>query len=109
MNSTPRSPLQDYIENICQFEQHEQLPPDLSVDISPRAVALSEQIAHWHNTRPVPDRWKPVLLGRTAARFGSTRELTAVALQHAGWRELRKAKHGASYWLPPTLLPNEEP
>jgi len=101
--------LQEFIATLTAVPTAQPQECTAPAEISTRAVALSEQINHWHDARPVPDRWKPALLGRIAARFGATRELAAVALQHAGWRELRKAKHGASYWLPPTLFPNEEP
>ncbi|MEI8363799.1 MAG: hypothetical protein WCG35_11365, partial [Betaproteobacteria bacterium] len=37
---------------------------------SHRVIKLAEQINTWHDKRPVPERWNPVMLGRIAALFG---------------------------------------
>lgn len=66
-----------------------------------RVIELAGRIATWHETRPVPDRWQPVLLGRVAARFGTCRELAAAALAYAGWTENRIGV--GSWWTAPAF------
>ena len=63
-----------------------------------RVIGLSEQLKTWHDTRPIPERWYPVQLGRLAAQFGTSRELTASALGYAGWVEKRSGT--ISFWQP---------
>lgn len=66
--------------------------------ISSRVIDLAEQIKAWHDTRPIPNRWYPVQLGRLAAQLGASRELTASALHYAGWVEKRIG--ASSFWQP---------
>lgn len=71
-----------------------------SIEPTQRVIDLATRINQWHDTRPVPERWQPVQLGRLAAQFGVTRETAAAALEYAGWKE---TKSGAtSLWTPPT-------
>jgi hypothetical protein len=72
---------------------------------SKRVINLAHKINEWHESRQVPERWQPVMLGRIAALFGVSRELAAAALQYAGWKEKRIG--ASSYWLPPTTLNNQ--
>ena len=69
---------------------------------SKRVIQLATQINAWHEKRIAPERWQPVMLGRLAALLGISRELTAAALQYAGWKESRKSN--TSLWLPQTNL-----
>lgn len=64
-------------------------------------LALADRLAVWHDTRPVPVRWQPVLLGRVAALFGVSRELAAAAMIHAGWTENRIGV--GSWWTAPAF------
>ena len=57
--------------------------------VSNRVIELADQIKAWHDTRPIPDRWQPVQLGRIAAQLNASRELTATALMYVGWIEKR--------------------
>lgn len=66
--------------------------------VSNRVIELADQIKAWHDTRPIPDRWHPVQLGRLAAQLSASRELTATALGYAGWIE--KQIGTRSYWQP---------
>lgn len=68
---------------------------------SHRVIELAEKINAWHDKRPVPERWQPVILGRIAALFGVTRELAAAGLQYAGWQEKRIGT--TSLWQAPTM------
>lgn len=66
--------------------------------VSNRVIELAEQINAWHDTRPIPERWQPVQLGRLAAQLNSSRELTAISLRYAGWVEKRSGTY--SLWQP---------
>ncbi|MDP1657742.1 MAG: hypothetical protein Q8L73_00125 [Methylotenera sp.] len=80
--------LKNYAPHDTQQQSH----------ISNRVIDLAEQIKSWHDTRPIPNRWYPVQLGRLAAQLGASRELTASALQYAGWVEKRIG--ASSFWQP---------
>jgi hypothetical protein len=80
--------LKTYASQDAQHQSH----------VSPRVIELAQQIKAWHDTRPVPDRWYPVQLGRLAAQLGASRELAAAALQYAGWVERRIG--AGSFWQP---------
>ena len=67
-------------------------------NLSNRVIELAAQIKIWHDTRPIPERWYPVQLGRLAAQFNATRELTATSLGYAGWIEKRSGT--ISFWQP---------
>ena len=58
--------------------------------VSTRVIELANQIKAWHDTRPIPDRWRPIPLGRLAAQLNASREVTAAALGYAGWVENRR-------------------
>ncbi len=64
--------------------------------VSNRVIELADQIKAWHDTRPIPERWHPVQLGRLAAQLNTSRELTATALGYAGWIEHRIGR--GSFW-----------
>ena len=66
--------------------------------VSNRVIELAEQIKAWHDTRPIPDRWRPIQLGRLAAQLNASRELTATALGYVGWIEKRSGT--TSFWQP---------
>ena len=66
--------------------------------VSNRVIELANQIKAWHDTRPIPDRWRPVQLGRLAAQLNTSRELTAAALGYAGWVEKQIGAH--KLWQP---------
>lgn len=66
--------------------------------VSTRVIELADQIKAWHDTRPIPDRWRPVPLGRLAAQLNASRELTAAALEYTGFIEKRSGTH--SLWQP---------
>lgn len=66
--------------------------------VSTRVIELAELIKAWHDTRPIPDRWHPVQLGRIAAHLNASRELTATALGYAGFIEKRSGN--ISFWQP---------
>ena len=66
--------------------------------VSTRVIELADQIKAWHDTRPIPDRWQPVQLGRLAAQLNASRELTAAALGYTGWVEKRVGAH--KVWQP---------
>ena len=73
---------------------------------SNRVTTLANQINTWHETRSVPERWQPVMLGRIAALFGISRELAATGLHYAGWKENRIG--AASLWQPTINFKNKE-
>jgi hypothetical protein len=79
------------IKNFKPATQHQS-------QASTRVIELADQIKAWHETRPIPDRWYPVQLGRAAAQFGVSRELAATALQYANWKEKRTG--ATSLWQP---------
>lgn len=81
-----------------QLENYKQPDARHQSHVSTRVIDLAEQIKSWHNTRPIPNRWYPVQLGRLAAQLGASRELTASALQYAGWVEKRIG--ASSFWQP---------
>ena len=66
--------------------------------VSSRVIELANQIRAWHDTRPIPDRWQPVQLGRLAAQLNVSRELTAAALGYEGWVEKQIGAH--KLWQP---------
>ncbi|PPC93909.1 MAG: hypothetical protein CTY33_05900 [Methylotenera sp.] len=66
--------------------------------VSIRVIELADQINAWHDTRPIPERWQPIKLGRLAAQLDASRELTAAALEQAGFYEKRIGTN--SLWLP---------
>ena len=66
--------------------------------VSNRVIELADQIKAWHDTRPIPDRWHAVQLGRIAAQLNASRDLTATALKYSGWVENRIANQ--SLWQP---------
>ena len=66
--------------------------------VSNRVIELADQIKAWHDTRPIPDRWHAIQLGRLAAQLNASRELTATALEYAGWIEKRVGAH--KFWQP---------
>lgn len=94
----------NYVQNFKNKVRAEELKCSITKHdkeqshVSSRVVELAQQIKAWHDTRPVPDRWHPVQLGRLAAQLGASRELTASALQYAGWVETRIG--AGSFWQP---------
>ena len=68
---------------------------------SQKALSLVEIINRWHECRPVPDRFRPIPLGRLSALLGHSREMTAAALILANWTEKKSAC--TSIWTPPNL------
>ena len=87
--------VQKFLEGLKHTpSQDTQHPPH----ISNRVIVLTEQIKTWHESRPVPERWYPVQLGRLAAQLNASRELTATALHYTGWVENRIG--AGSFWLP---------
>lgn len=93
--------MDSYHQNLRNYmEQLKSVTHNTSQSATSQRVAtLTARIQVWHETRPIPERWQPVALGRVAALFGTTRELAAVALQNAGWKEQRKG--GRSLWTAP--------
>lgn len=90
--------LHDYLENYKKLKnnplqnvQHQSL-------VSTRVIELADQIKAWHDTRLIPDRWRPIQLGRLAAQLNASRELTATALEYAGWVEKQIGAH--KLWQP---------
>lgn len=69
------------------------------LQVSEKVLSLVQQLTEWHNKRPVPDRWHPVILGRLAATFGVTNEVMAATLHYAGWKETKKSTY--SLWVAP--------
>lgn len=88
--------VHDFLEKLKNstpiLEQEQQL------HVSNRVIELAEQIKAWHDTRPIPERWRPIQLGRLAAQLNASRELTATALGYAGWNE--KRIRAQSLWQP---------
>lgn len=78
--------MNSYLERLKDLQLTQRPQPVVPTQ---RVMDLSVQINVWYKTLPVPDCWRPISLGRTAAMFGSTRELTASALQYGGWKEQR--------------------
>ena len=74
--------VQNFLESLKNPKPQDTQNPS---HISTRVIELSEQIKTWHETRPVPERWQPVQLGRLAAQLNASRDLTATALGLAGW------------------------
>jgi hypothetical protein len=75
-----------------------QTPPPFH---SQKALELAGIINRWHECRPVPERFRPIPLGRLSALLGHSREMTAAALALAHWTEKKSAC--ASIWTPPNL------
>ena len=90
--------MRDFVLSLTSHRDIAKSAPD-PLRPSERVLNLARQLAAWHDTRPVPDRWHPLLLGRVAARFGASRELAAAALIHAGWNENRIS--AGSWWTAP--------
>lgn len=88
--------VHDFLEKLRNTKPTEAL--EQQSHISNRVIELANQIKAWHDTRPVPERWHPVQLGRLAAQFNVSRELAAASLGHAGWIETRSGTH--SFWQP---------
>lgn len=90
--------LQDFKNRLstAQAVTPQQKPTVEQAKISPRVIELASQINSWHKTLPLPDRWYPLQLGRIAAQFGASRELTAAALVYGGWKEFRSG--ATSLW-----------
>ena len=77
--------VHDFLEklrNTKHFQEQES-------HVSNHVIELADQIKAWHDTRPIPERWQPVQLGRLAAQLNASRELTATALGYAGFIEVR--------------------
>ena len=87
--------VQNFLERLKNPKPQDKQHPS---HISTRVIELSEQIKTWHESRPVPERWYPVQLGRLAAQLNASRELTATALHYTGWVENRIG--AGSFWLP---------
>jgi len=91
--------VQKFKEKLNNYKPPEQEqkpePPQL---VSPRIVELAGNIKMWHDTRPCPERWQEISLGRIAAHFNVSREVAAAALQYAGWVEKRVS--ASSVWQP---------
>ena len=87
--------VQKYLERLNNPKPQDTQHPS---HISSRVIELAEQIRTWHDTRPIPERWYPVQLGRLAAQLNASRELTAIALGYAGWIEKRSGT--TSFWQP---------
>lgn len=88
--------VHDFLEklrNTKHFQEQEQ-----QSHVSNRVIELADQIKAWHDTRPIPERWQPVQLGRLAAQFNASRELTAAVLGYAGWVEKQIGTH--KLWQP---------
>jgi hypothetical protein len=88
--------VHDFLERLRSPSSNEE--PPLTPHVSNHVIELAEKINAWHDARPVPERWQPVQLGRLAALFNVSRELTAVALGYAGWVE--KKRSAQSLWHP---------
>lgn len=85
--------VQKFLEGLKHTPSQDTQHPS---HISNRVIELAEQINTWHDTRPIPERWYPVQLGRLAAQLNATRELTAIALGCAGFVENRSG--ATSFW-----------
>lgn len=89
----------NYVENFLKIlKQSPSQEMQHQSHISSRVIELADQIKAWHDTRPVPDRWHPVQLGRLAAQFSVSREVAAAALGYAGFIEKKSGTH--SLWQP---------
>lgn len=92
--------MKTYIEQLKAQIAKQQPASHLQSVPSQRVIELAEKINKWHDKRPVPERWQPVILGRIAALFGVTREQAAAGMQYAGWQEKRTGT--SSLWQAPT-------
>ena len=87
--------VRDFLEKM---KKHTPIQNEQQSYVSSRVIELADQINAWHETRPIPERWNPVQLGRLAAQFDTSREALANALHYGGWIETRKGSF--SYWNP---------
>lgn len=88
--------VHDFLEQLRNTKPSEAL--EQQSHVSNRVIELTDQIKAWHDTRPIPDRWHAVQLGRLAAQLNASRELTATALGYAGWVEKQIGTH--KLWQP---------
>lgn len=88
--------VHDFLEKLKNSKPTETL--EQQSHVSTRVIELADQIKAWHDTRPIPERWQPIQLGRFAAQLNASRELTATALRYAGWVEKQTGTH--KLWQP---------
>ena len=98
--------INDYIRELNESaavteSAHQKAIPTPPPFHSQKALSLVELINRWHECRPVPDRFRPIPLGRLSALLGHSREMTAAALILANWTEKKSAC--TSIWTPPTF------